>query len=192
MDVAVATLLGATIAGLTGIITVFLTNWFNLRQTNANLQSRLTEAAFNSRLQAYGELATAMQAVDFAVKQIAFAVNNRGRDFNSTLPNGSHAFLPGLEDSPVPKEMFVRLGKDAQTYLDTYYRTRMYLTPEMDATAHDFATRFILGIQLLPEPHEFTYEFAAGWLEHGMTYGPFVDQLTAEMRKYIASAEKGR
>jgi hypothetical protein len=200
MDAAVATLLGATIAGLTSIVTVFLTNWFNLRQTNANLQSRLTEVAFSSRLEAYASFAEAMNSVQTAVFRIAWEVNEHTESGN-VQPTG---------DARIDAELVSLLNSSMSQYMNIYFRTRMYLTPDMDAISRDisrvagaflnvpedftvrqaqrkfvFASTDVVDIrQALKEPESGDIVACLLKLEKA------VDGLTTEMRKYVASVQQ--
>jgi hypothetical protein len=69
----------------------------------------------------------------------------------------------------------------------------MYLTPTMDSMADGIRNDVAMLVLISPAKDEFTYG-EAEFLEYKVINGSrrYVDDLTAEMRKYIESVEKGQ
>jgi hypothetical protein len=191
LDPNITTLLAALIVGGFSVATLLITNRNNRKQNEVSLRFRLTETAFNARLQAFGELATAAQTMNASVIQLTLLTEN-ARDYNKQLPDGNYLFQPGMEDRVVDSDLELALKTSAESYLHTYYRTRMYLTPTMDNMADEIRNGVAMQIMISPAQDAFTYGEAEFLLSKILQSSRvYVDKLTTEMCKYIASVEKG-
>lgn len=182
MDPTLATLLGASIAGLTGIVSALLANWFNLRQAKMNFQSRLTEIAFSSKLEAYADFAGTMLPVCEAFKRLNEHVSQ-------------HLFEPGegLLEPSLGAELAALLNTTSTRYMEVYYRRRMYLTPQMEAIAAEFLDKILLFKDVSGNDNLINFLDALErrdirWSE----LERLVEDLTTEMRDYLVTVEQGR
>jgi hypothetical protein len=116
IDSNVTTLLAAVIVGVFSVATLLITNWNNRKQNEVSLRFRMTETAFNARLQAFGELATAAQTLNTSVLQLTMLVED-ARDYSEKLPNGNYPFQPGMEDRVMDADLESALRASAESYL---------------------------------------------------------------------------
>ena len=182
MDPTLASLLGASIAGLTGIVSALLANWFNLRQAKMNFQSRLTEIAFSSKLEAYADFAGTMLPVCEAFKRLNEHVSQ-------------HLFEPGegLGEPSLGPELAALLNSTSARYMEVYYRRRMYLTPGMEKIASEFLENTMLFKDV--SENDSLLNFLDVLERRGIRWSELerlVEELTAEMRNYLVTVEQGR
>lgn len=168
IDPVTATLLGALIAASASIITVSLTSWFNLRQADIALQARIAENTLNLRLQAYSELAAAIRQLYTATAEFN-SLTTRGEPFNTTAR----------------LEALAKVQKAADHYTDTWMKSRMYLTAQMDHLAYNcyyiVARRWIT----LLSPMEWITEFETLTMRDNCY--DFMLKITDLMTEYVNS-----
>jgi len=184
MDATIATLIGTGIGALAGIVSAYLTVWYNVKNTQVTSQAKLVEIAFQERLKAFSAIIEAASNFNTVLNRMVVMVDD-GLDYRlikSDKGNTSQIIVIDVDIVESANSLMEELSVKAKDFSLILNKNRMYLTPKMDKLLNTFEDRVTFGFEVCQVLN--ANQIAAVLQQIGSNQNMIFDT-TTEMQKYV-------